>query len=124
MRKPPTRRGFGISSSPTFADALRIFDHRRVLHSVPLSVRSYLEDGVSGLRAETPKPGDHIFDRVVTSVVGSNHVALDRIRQEADSMGISRVRLLPGFLNGEAPTCAARLSQDLLTLASTTPRGE
>ena len=116
--------GMFVPDPTTFADALRVLDRRQVLHRVPLSVRSHLEEGVSGLHAETPKRGDHIFDRVVTSVVGSNQIALHGIHKEADAMGIRRVRLLPGVLSGEAQTCAARLSQELLTLASTTPRGE
>jgi hydroxypyruvate reductase len=67
--------------------------------------------------------GDVVFQRTVNAIIGSNETALEGIRTEAAHEGIRRVRLLPGFLTGEARECAVRFAREMKAFASTTPEG-
>src|SRR5947209_10645561 len=63
-----------IASGPTvpdtssFADAARVFDRYSLWSSLPASVAGHVRDAAG----ETPKPGDAVFDKSHTVVVGSN----------------------------------------------------
>lgn len=81
-----------ISSGPfapdptTFAQALNILDQSIGRASVP-SITNHLESGACGVLPETPKPGDPVFDRVHTTVIGSNDRVLDALAAHARSVG-------------------------------------
>ncbi|MBI5444693.1 MAG: DUF4147 domain-containing protein [Deltaproteobacteria bacterium] len=67
-----------IASGPTSADPTTFSEARSVLtryallERVPAAVRDRIERGCSGELAETPKPGDPLFDRVHHVIVGDN----------------------------------------------------
>lgn len=107
----------------TFVDAIHVLSRRGIFHAVPGTVRTHLERGAAGVYAETPKPGDPAFQRVVTALIGSNETALEAVRAAAEQSGISHVRLLPRFLSGEARECAARFLRELSDLAAATAPG-
>jgi hydroxypyruvate reductase len=70
----------------TFADALGVLDRFDLRGRVPASVRARLEQGASGAIAETPKPGDALFDRVdnvVMATTGSWSTRPPRARRRA-----------------------------------------
>ncbi len=78
-----------ISSGPTapdattFADAIGVLVKYGVYDMTPASIKGRLEKGVRGEIPETPKPGDHIFDRVNNVVVAGNIIALDAAAKKA-----------------------------------------
>ena len=89
----------------TFGDALRVLVGLHLCSAVPPSVRLRIEQGAAGKIPETPKPRDPAFERVRAFLVGSNRTALSAAAEAAEASG-ARVKVLPGFLKGEARSCA------------------
>jgi hydroxypyruvate reductase len=111
-----------VPDPTTFAGALAVLERRGILGRVPAAVRSRLEAGARGEVAETPKPGDPVFARASTRILGSNGRSLDAARREAERRGY-RVEVLSRALTGEARDAgarfAARLEEPLAARAST-----
>ena len=90
-----------VPDTTTFADALDVLKQFELLEAVPGSVRSWLERGARGEVPETPNPGDALFERVSTVVVGSNDIAAEAALAEARRLGFEAL-LLTTYLEGEA----------------------
>ena len=90
-----------VPDPTTFADALDVLRRRGVLSRVPRRVRSRLERGARGTLGETPKPGERLFRRVNTRIVGSNRLSVDAAAREARRQGLRPV-VLTTRLEGEA----------------------
>ena len=103
-----------IASGPTapdrstFAEALGVLDRKGVSARVPAAVRDRLAAGAAGQIDETPKPGDHLFDRVSNVVIGNNALVVDAAAAEARRLGY-RAELLTRSLQGEARDVARDL---------------
>ncbi|HEV2124404.1 MAG TPA: glycerate kinase [Chloroflexota bacterium] len=105
-----------VPDTTTFADAIAVLEEFDLLNSVPVSVRQWLEQGQRGKVPETPKPGDPLFERVSTVVIGSNDIAAEAALAEARRLGFSAM-LLTTFLEGEARDAgkfAAALAKELV----------
>jgi hydroxypyruvate reductase len=89
----------------TYADALAVLRARRVQGDVPSAVVHHLEAGERGEIAETPKPGDPLFVRVHTRIVGSNRLSLEAAARAARRLGF-RPLVLTSRLEGEAREAA------------------
>lgn len=102
-----------IASGPTapdpttYAEAVAVLTRRGVTPDVPAAVRARLESGTRGDAEETPGPGDPLFRRVATQIVGSNRLSVDAAAREARRQGL-RPLVLTTRLEGEARE-AARL---------------
>jgi len=90
-----------VPDPTTYQDATEILRRYRVWESIPSTVRSCLEEGLKGLRPESPKPGDPRLQKSLSIVLGNNRVALNAARKKADSMGIKPL-FLGTFIEGEA----------------------
>ena len=96
-----------IASGPTapdpttFADALAVLDGFALRDRVPVSARRHLEAGAAGTVAETPKPGDPLFERVTNCVIGNNGLVTEAAAREAARLGFPPL-VLTGRLQGEA----------------------
>jgi glycerate 2-kinase len=96
-----------IASGPTapdpttYADAWRALERRGLVSDLRTAVRRHLETGLSGGIAESPKPGDLVFERVLNVVVGSCRLAAEAAVREARTLGY-RTLLLSTFVEGEA----------------------
>jgi hydroxypyruvate reductase len=91
-----------LSADPTtFADAWEVLARYELLGRVPQSVRAWLQAGRDGEVSETPKPGDALFDRVQTTIVGSNRLAANAAVKEGLGQGLD-VFLLSTYVEGEA----------------------
>lgn len=104
-----------VPDTTTFADALAVLRRFDLVNRVPASVVRWLERGARGEVPETPKPGDPLFERVATVVVGSNDIAAEAALAEARRLGF-RSQLLTTFLEGEAREAgkfAAALAKEL-----------
>jgi glycerate 2-kinase len=81
-----------IASGPTapdpstFKQALEVLRKYGLSDSVPQSIQRYLREGDAGLRSETPKPGDRVFDRTYNILIGTNRLALEAAKKEADAL--------------------------------------
>jgi hydroxypyruvate reductase len=81
----------------TFEQARHILHRRRIWERLPDSVRDHLTQAQS----ETPKPDDPVFLGVRNVIVGSNRLALDGARKQAESLGFTTL-LLCSAIQGEA----------------------
>ena len=72
---------------------------------VPQAVVDYLQLGVKGVHAETPKSGDPIFNHVHNHLLGSAHASLEAAASYCRSMGVMPV-ILGDTVMGEAKDVA------------------
>jgi len=113
-----------IASGPTapdpttFADAKEILIQRGIWEDAPVRVRKRIDAGVDGRIAETPKPGDPIFDRVENRIIGGNRISLAAAAEKGRSLGYE-VEVLDSPLEGEARFTGALLA----SRAAGRPRG-
>lgn len=107
----------------TYSDAMNILVGRRICATVPSSVRDHIAAGVAGTVPETPKPGARVFEKVASAVVGSNRIALEAAAAAARAAGAQEVRVLPGFLRGEARACAGAFVDELRKASAALPPG-
>lgn len=138
--RPAAVRGFLLSDVPgddpaviasgpfspdptTYADAIAILAGRDVLRAMPAAARAHLEAGRDGRIPETPKPGDGTFERVQLSVIGSNRLALEAAADAAANEGVDVVRVMRGFLQGEASRCARAFVAELRAARRNLPAG-
>lgn len=107
----------------TYGDARKVLVERTLYDAVPDAVRAHIEGGLAGRIPESPKPGDSVFRRVSLAVIGSNRVALDAAADAAREEGAGAVRVLPGFLRGEARDCARAFVEELRKAETSAPQG-
>jgi glycerate 2-kinase len=87
--------------STTYREAIAVLGKFDLLERVPPVVREHLEAGARGEIAETPKPGDPMFENVHNVVVGSNRLALEAAAERARALGYG-VTILSSCVEGEA----------------------
>ncbi|HEY3458139.1 MAG TPA: glycerate kinase [Bryobacteraceae bacterium] len=85
----------------TFADAIRVLEKFKIVARTPKAVLDLLRHGARGKIAETPKPGDPLFQNVYNIVAGSNALALAAAARQARSLGY-RTRIVSKNVSGEA----------------------
>ncbi len=77
-----------VADPTTFMDAWRVVEQYGIAPRLPQSVCTHLQQGVRGSIPETPKPGDSLFSRVHNMLIGSNHLALQAVREAAAHRGL------------------------------------
>ena len=94
-----------IASGPCAPDPSTYADARDVLkrHNIraPVSITKHLERGAAGDIAETPKPGNSIFNRVQNQVIGSAHTSLEEASKFLQKQMVTPI-LLGDSVTGEA----------------------
>ncbi len=90
-----------VPDSTSFADAMGIVVRYGLAERLPPAVIRRLEAGVAGRIEETPKPGDAVFARARHHIIGSNRLALEAAREEAERLGYDTL-LLSSRVTGEA----------------------
>lgn len=93
--------GPAVPDPTTFHDAKTILLKYGLWEGIPDSVGAYIKKGLKGSVEDTPKPGDKIFRRVSTFVIGNNRVALKAMEDKIRSLGFNTL-LLSTFIEGEA----------------------
>lgn len=96
-----------IASGPTAPDpstyetAKEVLDRHGVWGSVSPSIKKRIEQGLTGKAAETPKPGDRVFDKVHNLVVANNLKAAEVAADKAEKLGYN-TQVISTFIEGEA----------------------
>ena len=90
-----------VPDASTWQDALGILERYRIIGKVPPAVPALLRNGAGGMLADTPKPGDPVFEKVRNFVIGSNRVAALAAVEEARARGYESLYLGSRF-EGEA----------------------
>jgi hydroxypyruvate reductase len=93
-----------VPDESTFPQSWSIIE-KHGLKDIPESIRNHLRKGVEGKIPETPKAGDVVFSRVFNRIVGSNLLALEAAREEAERMGY-RTLILSSMIEGETKEVA------------------
>jgi len=82
-----------IASGPTspdtttFRDAVDVLKKYKLWDDTCSHVRERLEYGTKKVIAETPKPGDEIFNHVTNVIVGNNSIAAESAAEAAEALG-------------------------------------
>lgn len=108
-----------VPDTSTFQDAWEVLDRLGLTApgGMPEPIRAYLQKGLAGAAPETPKPGDPLFERVSTVIVGDNRVAANAGLAKAQQLGFNTM-LLSTFVEGEAREVAkvlAGIAREILT---------
>jgi hydroxypyruvate reductase len=90
-----------VPDSTTFAEAAEIIERYGVWAHLPVRVGELLREGATGALPDTPGPGDKVFERASTIVVGSNLQALQAAARQASSEGFETM-VLSSRIEGEA----------------------
>ncbi len=90
-----------VPDPSTFAAAWRIVQQFDLVDQLPAAVRARLRRGASGEIPDTPKPGDPLFDRVQTVIIGSNAQAAQAAEKAARQLKFNTL-LLTTQAQGEA----------------------
>ena len=111
-----------IASGPTspdtttFADAWSVLERHNLVETTPPAICDYLRAGLHEEVADTPKPGDGLFERVQNVIVGSNRQAAQAAVTRAEQLGFNAL-LLSTFVEGEArqvARVAAALAKEIV----------
>ena len=104
-----------VADDTTFAEATDILKSKMIWDRVPSAVRDYLEQGANGLKPETPKSGDPLFNAVSETLIGSNNLSVDAVVNTAHQLGYD-TQIFSRHLSGEARQVAEQLVQHAKTL--------
>jgi hydroxypyruvate reductase len=98
-----------VPDTSTFADAMGVLEGYGIIAQTPPTIVAHLRRGLSGDVAETPKPGDPVFEHVQTLVIGDNRIAAQAAVQQAAELGFHTL-LLSTYVEGEAREVAKVLA--------------
>ncbi|RYY30998.1 MAG: glycerate kinase [Chitinophagaceae bacterium] len=96
-----------VGDASTFSEAIDIIDKYRLRDRVPLGIMDWLKAGVAGTHAETPVPGDPLFDKTHNFLIGTNKISLAAASAHAESLGYC-VHIVDDHLSGDAEKEAVR----------------
>ncbi|MDQ7065536.1 MAG: glycerate kinase [candidate division KSB1 bacterium] len=111
-----------IASGPTapdtttFRDVWNILERYQLRSRLPVSVRTYVQEGLAGKQPETPKPGDPVLKSGQNRIVGNLAQALQAVYDRARELGYNTL-ILTTELEGEARELAhvyAAMTADIL----------
>jgi hydroxypyruvate reductase/glycerate 2-kinase len=108
-----------IASGPTtpdpttFRQALEVLDKFNLVNEVPSTILKYLKEGAGGLRPETPKPSDRVFERTVNLLIGTNRLALEAAKRKALDYNINAL-IIDDQLQGDTSSVAEYLVETAL----------
>jgi hydroxypyruvate reductase/glycerate 2-kinase len=75
-----------VPDNSTFGDALGIIEKYHLANQVPAGILDYLHQGAIGLRPETLRPGNAVFNHSDTLMAGSIKTALQAAKAEAEKL--------------------------------------
>ena len=93
-----------VPDQSTFKEAWAIIE-KYELTDIPQSIKAHLQKGLEGKIPETPKLGDVVFSRVYNRIVGSNLLALEAAKAQAERMGYTTL-ILSSMVEGETKEVA------------------
>ena len=112
-----------IASGPTtpdpttFRQAVTVLESFNLTGSVPVGILKYLSDGIAGIRPETPKQADNIFERTRNILVGNNRMALEAACKKALEFNINAV-IIDDKLQGDTSSVAGYIIDTSLSFQS------
>ncbi|MBN2254490.1 MAG: glycerate kinase [Deltaproteobacteria bacterium] len=89
-----------VPDHSTFQDCMNIIAVYELADKIPAPVMAYLRRGEVGKEEETPKPGDPLFDKAASVIIGSASLSLDAAAARARDLGYNTV-ILSSCIEGE-----------------------
>jgi glycerate 2-kinase len=105
-----------VPDSSTFGDCVHILEKYRIKNQLPSTVWEHLEKGMIGEVEETPKADDPAFERTQNVIIGSNILALQAAKRNADDLGYNSL-IFSTFIEGETREVArvhAAIAKEIL----------
>ncbi len=102
--------GLTVPDETTYEEAREVLQKYELIDRLPKTVLEHIDAGIKGLRDETPKPGDKIFDKVDNVIVASNSIALKSAQETARELGYNSM-IFPAFLQEEAKEMGTRFGE-------------
>jgi hydroxypyruvate reductase/glycerate 2-kinase len=90
-----------VPDPTTYSQALSVLSAFGLTRSIPRGVITFLTEGASGKKPETPKPGDPVFEKTYNILVGSNRMSLEAAKRKALEFNINAV-IIDDKLQGDA----------------------
>jgi glycerate 2-kinase len=90
-----------VPDPTTYSQALSVLSAFGLTRSIPRGVITFLTEGASGKKPETPKPGDPVFEKTYNILVGSNRMSLEGAKRKALEFNINAV-IIDDKLQGDA----------------------
>ena len=109
-----------IADETTFEDAYTVLIKYDLFQSLPWSIQAYINAGISGKIADTPKPGNPVFWNTVNTNIGSNAVALKAASAKARDLGYS-THINTTLIIGDVEEEAKKLIDSVMAYNSTKP---
>lgn len=78
-----------VPDSTTFLNAYEVLERYNLINDITEGIKKYLQDGINGIRRETPKPGDPVFKRSYNIIIGTNTTALETAKKKATDSGFN-----------------------------------
>ena len=105
--------GLTVADNSSFADAKRIVEYYNLENKLPSPVIKYLQNGLMGKIADTPKPGNELFKKTHSKIIGNNRTALHAAMNKAKELGYYPF-IINDNLHGEADEKAKEFVQEIL----------
>jgi hydroxypyruvate reductase len=106
-----------VADPTTFADALRIVEQYGLAERAPAALLDHLQKGHRGAVPETPKAAHAAFAKTVHYLIGSNRIALEAARAEAERLGF-HARIITDRIAGEAREVAGEVVREAKRVAA------
>jgi glycerate 2-kinase len=96
-----------IASGPTvpdtsnFKDAYAVLNKYQLITKVHPAINAWMQKGLKGEIADTPKPGEYYFERTRNHLIGTNRIALEAALEKARALGFAPF-IITDKLSGEA----------------------
>jgi glycerate 2-kinase len=103
-----------VPDPTTFQEALTVLDNYGLISTVPTGIFTFLKEGAIGNRAETPKPGDPLFDKTFNILVGSNRMALESSKRKALEYNYNAI-IIDDQLQGDTSVIAEYLVETAMS---------
>jgi hydroxypyruvate reductase len=89
-----------VPDASTFADCLAIIQKYDIEHQLPGAVLEHIRNGRANRHAESPKPGNPVFENTRHIIIGSNFEAISAAQEKARTLGYHTL-VLSSMLEGE-----------------------
>jgi glycerate 2-kinase len=97
-----------VPDPSTFSDAHTVLLKYDLLKKLSTGIVQHIENGVNGAIAETPKPGDALFDNTSNKIIGNNKIAILAAARHAKTLGY-HVHVIDQLITGDAIEEAKKL---------------
>ena len=83
--------GMTVPDNTYFADVEKVLKNYRIWSKIPINVKRFIIRGLNNKDMETPKKGDPIFKNVENTLIGSNSIYLNLLKEFCDKKRINSV---------------------------------